>query len=487
MKTIMTWVPMRGTAASPRLASKMWFWLSVFGVSVFAVHCFLGSNLLRDADTYWHIAAGQWIVAHRAVPTTDPFSFSFHGAKWVTHEWLAEVLLYACHTWLGWSGLVALTALCISATVTMVLRFLLRYLEPLHALTGTLLAYLTLMSHLLARPHLLAWPLMVIWMAGLARAHEERRAPSLWLLPVMLVWANLHASFILGLGFAVAFAGEAILERGTRLQAVKSWGLFLVLAALLTLVTPSGVDGVLYPFQVTSMDFALKVITEWQPPNFRKFEAIEVWLAFMFFGALYFGFRLPLSRIVMTFGLIHLALTSARYGELLGLVAPFVVVPFIGPQLRAAIRPEVKPSIPPRALYATAAACCALLIAGIGYLARGIDNEQRVLPRNAVAAALKAGASGPVFNAYDFGGYLIFSGIAPLIDGRADMYGDDFMRRFFKAYSGDTASLKTMLQDYKIGWALLEPESAAVARFDELPNWRKVYADKVSVAFVRNN
>ncbi|MGN5478967.1 hypothetical protein ACTMU2_24310 [Cupriavidus basilensis] len=79
-----------------------------------------------------------------------------------------------------------------------------------------------------------------------------------------------------------------------------------------------------------------------------------------------------------------------------------------------------------------------LFPSSLAFLARGIDREQSPsLPREAVRAALAAGASGPVFNSYNFGGYLIFSGIAPIIDGRADLYGDDFVRRYVEAYSGN--------------------------------------------------
>ncbi|MBV9018209.1 MAG: hypothetical protein JO058_21370, partial [Alphaproteobacteria bacterium] len=30
--------------------------------------------LLQDPDTYLHVAAGRWMVAHLALPTADPFS-----------------------------------------------------------------------------------------------------------------------------------------------------------------------------------------------------------------------------------------------------------------------------------------------------------------------------------------------------------------------------------------------------------------------------
>ena len=49
--------------------------------------------LLNDPDTYLHIAAGRWMLAHAALPVHDPFSHSLAGATWVPHEWLAEIIL----------------------------------------------------------------------------------------------------------------------------------------------------------------------------------------------------------------------------------------------------------------------------------------------------------------------------------------------------------------------------------------------------------
>lgn len=484
---ITTWVgPVNGESFPQRLATRRWFWLAIFGLSLFSLLSFIGARLLGDPDTFWHIAAGKWIIANHEIPKVDPFSFSFRGGKWIPHEWLAEVILAASHEWFDWAGLVLVTALSAGVTLTILLRFLLRYVEPLHAFAGTILTLLTLVQHLLARPHVLAWPLLVLWVSQLAIAREQNRRPSLLLLIVMLIWANLHASFLLGIGIAGALAVEAILTEGNPRQTARAWIPFLALAILAGLATPNGVDGLLFPFHVAGMSYALSVISEWMPPDFRSFSPIEVWLAFVLFGALYFGFRLPPLRIAMFFGLVHLSLTSARYAELLGLIAPLLLMPSVGPQLRAAIRPEVKPRISLGAVRATSVMCTVLLIASVAFLAKGISYERGpVVPKDAVRAAMAAGGSGPVFNSYNFGGYLIFSGIAPLIDGRADMYGDEFVRRYVKAQSGNAKALEGLIREYKIKWALLEPSSPASAAINGLPGWRKVHEDAYAVAYIR--
>lgn len=487
MKTNTTWVGATGTdSLLQQCARQRWFWPLLYGISVFSILSFAGARLLVDADTLWHIAAGKWILANRAVPATDPFSFSFHGAKWVPHEWLAEVILAASHAWLGWAGPVLVTALATAITLTVLLRFLLRYIEPLHAFSATLLTFLTLAQHLVARPHVMAWPLMVIWTAQLVLARQQNKRPSLWLLVVMLAWANLHGSFLLGIGLAAALAAEAVLTEKQPVRSARAWAPFLALTVVAGLLTPHGVDGLLFPFHVSGMSYTLSVIGEWKPPDFRLVQPLELWLGMVLFGALYFGFRLPPMRIVLCFGLVHLALTAARYAELLGLLAPLLLMPSVGPQLRAAIRPEIKLQLSPPLLRTLTSLCLALFMTSILLLAKGIQHDhRRIQPREAVNAAIAAGGGGPVFNSYNFGGYLIFSGIAPLIDGRADLYGDDFVRRYMKAHSGDARALQDMFDEYRIRWAVLEPGSPALKWIDALPGWRKVHQDDVAVAYVR--
>ncbi|WP_367394906.1 hypothetical protein [Cupriavidus sp. Agwp_2] len=488
MKLSTTWMA-KAQKRSPlqKAATKQWFWLAVFGLSLASLLSFSGGRLLADADTLWHIAAGEWIISNHAVPMTDPFSFSFRGEKWITHEWLAEVILAIGYAWLGWAGPVLVAALAAGLTLTMLLRFLLRYIEPLHAAAGVALAFLTLAQHLLARPHTLAWPLLVVWASPLVLARERGERPSPWLLVVMLVWANLHASFLLGIVLASALAFEAVLMDGKPVQAAKAWAPFLALTVLMGLMTPNGMDGLFFVFHVSNMPYALSIISEWQPPEFRLFQPIVLWLVFLLFGALYFGFRLPATRIAMVFGLVYLALTSVRYAELPGLLAPLLLLPSVAPQLRAAIRPEVKllPSL--QRLRATTLLCTILVLCSAAFLAHGINRDDGpTFPTNAVRAAKAAGGSGPVFNSYNFGGYLIFSGIAPVIDGRADLYGDNFVRRYMEAYSGNGEVLEALIADYKITWAVLEPSSPAAAVINGFPGWKKVHEDAVAVAYVRD-
>jgi hypothetical protein len=111
--------------------------------------------------------------------------------------------------------------------------------------------------------------------------------------------------------------------------------------------------------------------------------------------------------------------------------------------------------------------------------------EDAVTPADAVATAARLRLEGPVFNGERFGGYLAFAGVPTFIDGRIEMYGDDFLGRQVAAERGDAVSLRQILESYGIAWTLLPPEAAAVRVLDRLPGWVRKYADERAVIHKR--
>ena len=66
-------------------------------------------NVATDPDIGWHLSAGQWMVEHGTVPTTDPFSLYGKGKPWVAYSWLFELMVYGLVQAFGMAGLVVYT------------------------------------------------------------------------------------------------------------------------------------------------------------------------------------------------------------------------------------------------------------------------------------------------------------------------------------------------------------------------------------------
>ena len=198
----------------------------------------------------------------------------------------------------------------------------------------------------------------------------------------------------------------------------------------------------------------------------------------------------------MLLGLLHLALKHARNIELLGLLAPlFFATPFAA-QWRQSMQNQQNAETIDRFFrnLAMPAGRWALILA-FGFLllltqwiahARPPQPPDSSSLAKAIRTVSEAGIKGPVLNYNGWGGYLIYAGIPPFIDGRSDMYKDDFIREYLEAFSlTKSAGLEDLLAKYKIGWTLLQPGSPAVAMLDHLPNWRRLYADEMAVVHVR--
>src|SRR5687768_17264762 len=54
-------------------------------------------RLLGDADTGYHIRAGEFIIDNLTIPQTDIFSYLTPPLPWTLHEWLSEVIMALVH------------------------------------------------------------------------------------------------------------------------------------------------------------------------------------------------------------------------------------------------------------------------------------------------------------------------------------------------------------------------------------------------------
>ena len=475
-------------------------WPLLIGVYVYVSSVLQGKDLLVDGDTYSHIAIGRWMLENRVVPDIDHFSHTMQGRPWTAFEWLSQVALAVTEQWGGWTGVVVITALAFATTMAMMTRALLRHLEPIYVILFVALATTMTFGHALARPHMLAMPILMAWTIGLVRAADANRSPSLWLLPLMVLWANLHGGFTLGLAFGLAFACEALLAaRGHDNFAgvARSWGLFLLLAFSCSLLTPNGPRTLLVTWQVLFEDnYALERIGEWRSPNFHVFQPLELWLLGCIMVALHQGIRIPPVRLLLLIGLIHLSLKHIRYVELLGLLAPLFLAAPLAPQWserkqgkqQLVVADRLFDKLAGPAGQGAIAASLAVALAVPLWVStfRPIQLPESIAPVPAIEAAKKAGLKGSVLNGYEWGGYLLYLGIPPFIDGRSDMYRDAFIKDYVAALELQTSDgLERLLDKHDVKWTLLPPNVSAVAVLDRFPGWRRIYADDTAVVHAR--
>ncbi len=472
-------------------------WPLVLGLTMFLWLVGTASrHMLADPDTQWHVTVGNWILAHRAVPTVDLYSFTFTGQPWIAKEWLSQVLMAAAWDIAGWAGVVALAAAAFAATFALMLRLLLRDLKAFPAMMFVAVALTMTAGHMLARPHAFAMPFMLLWVEGLVRAVEERRAPDPLLLICMLLWANLHGGFTFGLLLVGAFALEALVtahDAGERKSLFFGWLKFGIAAGLVACITPYGPESILVTQRIFSLGDSLAYIVEWRSPNFQKEPLQELLILVALYLTLSRGLKLPLIRLLVVLGLVHLYLRYVRNAELLAMVLPLVLAPVLARQWPS-IRADRQGSGLLNKLAAPAgqgALMASLVLAAaftLGVVRFGsVATPDANTPKAALAYARDAGIKGNVFNHYGYGGYLISQGVPTFIDGRGELFGGEFIKRWVEAVNllGDVP-LEQTLDRWHIDWTLLMSEAPANKLLSRLPGWHQAYKDDTATIFVRD-
>lgn len=470
-------------------------WPMLLGAMAFLA--VLASGEVRiGPDTYWHIVAGHWILVNGHVPTHDPFSFTVGGAHWIAQSWGAELLIASLYGVAGWAGLVLLAAALFGLTIAYLARFLLSRMEPLHAVLLTVLSGCMMISYILVRPEEFVWPLMAVWVGELIEASESAGVPPWWLLSVMVLWANLHGSFLLGLSLAVLIAAEAIINaRKNRKEVARRWTVFVAAAFGCALINPQGWRLMVFPFHVLGMP-VLRLLAEWRQANFQHLHVFGFWLAAMLALAFAGRIRLPLLRLAPFVALIYFALLHIRIVPLLGLVSPFLIASPLANLWRVSPVGRSDAGILVRSFQALAgpgrrtALVAAIVISGALGVAlvsmRRPSQPKRYTPRAALDALLSRQPDARILNDYSFGGYLMFRGIPVFVDGRFDMYGNRFLVSYFEALElVKKGKFGALMRKYKINAILMRPEQPVVRLLNRLPDWKRVYAGRVAVAYVR--
>jgi hypothetical protein len=331
----------------------------------------------------------------------------------------------------------------------------------------------------------LVMPVLVAWVYGLVSASERREAPSFWLLPLMVLWANLHGGFVFGLALIAPFALDALwnAENPQRRPLALRWLAFAICALAACCATPYGWESILASRKILDLGELLHLIYEWRPADFSRFGSFEACILAAVAAALYSGVKLSPPRILLVLGVLHMALSHVRNAEIFALLLPLVVLTPVASQFGLLADRLVKMSFP------VASMATLIAVLGLSTWAFAANHSFSPTVTQSPAAAvdlLQQRNARRILNDVPFGGYLISRGLPVFIDGRAELYGERFEVAFYRALElKDVNLLLDMLKTYDIEAVLLTPSTPATKLLDHLDGWQRVYADDNAVVHVR--
>lgn len=443
-------------------------------LTLFSAIFILTIQKISDFDIFWHLPAGEYIYKFGFLKQ-DIFSYTAQNREWITHEWLSQVIFYLVYKLSGFVGIIFLKSFLILLTFYIVHRHSLKYAN-FNVLTVLIIFFSAYISSMFftERPHLFSFLFIVILLYVL---HIEK----LFLLPLLfLLWCNLHSGFILG--FVILFI-HIIFDKNK-----KQLFFWLILSVLSSIINPSGLNILIYPFYTIFNPHHIELILEWQSPNFHLWQMMLVEL-FIFTGIISFIVNknnIIWKNIFLFLFLTHLALYNVRNIPFLAII----VAPIILKNLSLAEKLYIGQSCKPPSKFVNLIFFIFVLFAVISTVFYRLGDKDHIntreFPGYAVKFIKENKLKGNIFNEYDWGGYLIFT-LYPehrvFIDGRQDLYSPEITEEYLKIMNFEN-NYNEILDKYKIKFLLLRKNSPLV-KFLELTGKKKIYTDDISVIFER--
>jgi hypothetical protein len=490
-----------GTAASPATARTSFlqrvFSFQAMLASLLVAGVFIGTRLfIVDPDLWWHVKAGEFILATHHWPMTDPYSFTVTGHPWLAYEWLGEMLLATVSRLAGVQGLDALLII-LGSTIILALYYFatLRSGNSKAGFVASSVLLILATPSFSLRPQMLGYLFLILTLTCLELFRQGKRGALCFLPVIMLLWVNTHGSWIIGLGsFFVYWMSGLVDFRCGGLQA-RRWATeerirlsFTFLLCLVVLpITPYGTRIAVSPFEFAfSLPVNVAGIQEWQPMPFNL-PGGKVFLVLLL------AFILVQVAFRFTWWLAELALFL--FGTMMAclhLRFLLIFVPFCAPLLATIVARWMPSYDRGKDKWALNAVLMAVVAAGLIYYfpsrAKLERSVARQFPVKAVAYLEQHPVAGPMFNTYGFGGYLVWSRGPQhkvFIDGRGDVYERGGVLSDYLYISSIKPGALAVLDGYGVQSCLLEHDEALTTLLSASPQWRHVYTDDVSSLFVR--
>jgi hypothetical protein len=481
--------------APPAKPAPAWLRPVVLALAVLALLSMFTAPV-GDPDTWFHLRTGAYVVQNHKLPVPDPFSWTtymgqpaYPGEETtrdlnLKHEWGAQVILYLVYAAGGFPGLVLFRAACLTAFCAIIGWIAYRrtgrfYLSLAAGVTAAMMARTVATD----RPFVITYLLMAITLWIL----ERRRG--FWVLPpLFIVWANVHGGYFMGWVLLGAYCGEALLLRLRKQPPPDEKTLW---AASLVAILASGLNPTYFnvvPGLLAYRNSVLqKSLKEWHSPDLWPPGWYSV-LLFAAAGVLVWARRRVRPSDWLLFAVFAaFSLMAQRNMILIGVIAPIVIASYL---------PEWKRPLPPLAEFAVPlvllAIACQKIAAGQAFQLR-VDDWQ--YPTGPVKFLKDHNVTGPMFNIYEWGGYLMWDAW-PLqktfVDGRAlnESVFQDYRRIAFNYRDAqsllDKYGVQVLLLEgfeywrgtvYMLGAALADPSQT---------KWKLVYQDKTAMVFMRD-
>ncbi|SHK90096.1 hypothetical protein [Alicyclobacillus tolerans] len=453
---------------------------------------------LTDPDTPWHMATGMYILQHHHIPRHDVFSWSMRGKPWVTQEWLFEVILAWLSLHFQFAGIWFLIVVIQCVTLGFV-YVLARRLAGGNAVVAALLAILAVLvgwPFWVIRPQIFSYALFAVFL-WILESYRRGHRHYIWLsLPLMLIWANSHASAPLGplmilFELAVSFLPSwgALVQSSFSQRDRLQLAFFAITSAAIGLLNPNHWHEYAYAL-LGGNALMVRSIMEWHSPDFHQ--SLYKWGVLPYFLILLTLLAYQRRGVLWKF-FIYTAVTFAltlvyqRFLPYFSISSAVLLAQMIPQRFSLS---DANRSFLWRILSGMVSI---LALVWLGYALPTVKGTFRqhlsrnAFPFGAAAYLQKHHVQTSLLNAYDWGGFLIYEHIPTFVDGRTDIFLENYTFANYMDLQNLASDAPALLDEYQFRYILMPPNYALTVYLENDADYTLVYEGRLADIFKRVN
>jgi hypothetical protein len=447
-----------------------------------------------DPDLWHRLTLGEYLWQNGHFPAGDQFSYLSDYKYVADHEWGSALIFFWLYRAGGPSAMVALKLITLTVTLALLVWAGLQHRRP--TLLNAFFYALVLLALLpsfgsTVRCMVFTHIFFALWLYWFQRERHGWVVPTFLYPLTMVVWANLHGGFAIGLAWLLMVGGVELMYGGEW----RKWMIRLGLSTAVTLINPFGWR--LWYSTARALVTTREGFKEWAPVSWWSHPLDYPGYKLMLLGVIA-GLAIALYRrgwkqmdqpvmILLGFFMV-LSLTSARHTSLFGLVAG-ALVPGLFPS-----EPEVEEMDDPLQRLGSMAFYSALVLiplysAMIVLPGMGLQLEYPSIdcPVKAVAYLQRENIQGKLLVPFNYGSYAMWElrgRMRVSMDGRYDLvYSAETYRRVDDFYFG-RGNWKSLLSDPKPDAILVPQDDDVYRKLLAQPDWREAWRDSVDAVFL---
>jgi len=482
---------------------------------------FYGSVLLHKTnlptdDLGRHLTNGKIIWETSSIPKTNFYSYTEPDFPFLNHHWLSGVVFYFLFVLFGFNGLIIFKIVLLLSAFSLVFLVAAKKGNFWLAAIASIPAIFILSERTDVRPEIFSYFFTALFLYSLIKFSDNPKTGKIfWLIPLQILWVNLHIYFFIGPAMVAGFLLEKIVANRKNLKnnpLIKKLSVFLLLLFASCFLNPTGYKTVFYPLNIFR-NYGYDIVENKSPfflENLMHNPAIPFFKLSLGLTAISFIISLILHKFSVFYFLAALLTSVASIIAIRNF--PFfalIFLPAFSLNLKSFLKDlinQAKSKIP-RALPAikiiSAILLVILLYLSISYNLAGKlpPNKKKgiglTFQSNAAAEFFrKENTKGPIFNNYDIGSYLIWH-LYPqekvFVDNLPEAYSASFFTQIYIPMQTYEEKWQDQLKKYDFNAIFFTQQEGTWWGQNFLKqrlsdeNWVLIYADSQALILIKNN